>query len=124
MTETPESLKKRGGVDLTKLDAGTKILVETTAGVYELEIIEPSSGSVSIKATVSPFSAHKPTVTSLERSIWDDKGKIALPFWIGKAMRMVFRDDEGKLFATHSVLSAKVESRDGDWTYEVWEQKS
>ena len=124
MTETVESLKEKGGVDLTKLTAGTKLLVETTAGVYEITIVEPSTGSVSIKATVSPFSAHKPTVTTLERSIWDDKGNVAVPLWIGKAMRMVFRNDEGRLFATHSVMSAKVESRDGDWTYEVWETKS
>ena len=123
MTETPESLKKRGGIDLTKLEVGTKILVETTAGVYELVIVEPSTGEVWIKATVPPFSAHEQTITCLERSIWDDKGKVAIPFWIGKAMRMVFRDDEGKLFATHSVMSAKLESRYGKWTYEVWEQK-
>lgn len=124
MTETAESLKKNGGVDLTKLKAGTKILVETTAGVYEIEVIEPLTGNVSVKATMSPFAAQKPTFTTLERSIWDDKGLITLPFWIGKSMRMVFRDDDGKLFATHSVMSARVESRDGDWTWEVWEDKS
>ena len=124
MTETAESLKKNGGVDLTKLKVGTTILVETTAGVYEIEVIEPLTGEVSVKATMSPFTAQKPTLTLLERSIWDDKGNITIPFWIGKSMRMVFRDDEGKLFATHSVMSAKVESRDGDWTWEVWEDKS
>ena len=123
MTETAESLKKNGGVDLTKLKVGTTILVETTAGVYEIEVIEPLTGEVSVKATMSPFTA-QPTLTLLERSIWDDKGNITIPFWIGKSMRMVFRDDEGKLFATHSVMSAKVECRDGDWTWEVWEDKS
>ena len=124
MTETAETLKEKGGIDLTKLKVGDKILVETTAGVYEITVTDPSTGSVSVNATMPPFSAQKSISTLLERSIWDDKGNVAIPFWIGKAMRMVFRGDDGKLFATHSVVSARVESRDGDWAYEVWEGKS
>lgn len=120
MIETAESLRKKDGVDLTKHDVGTKILVETTVGIYEMTIVD-LTGGVSVKATVPPFSAHEPTVTTLERSIWDDKGKVFLPFWIGKAMRMVFRGKDNKLFATHSVESAKVIGPDEDWTYEVFE---
>lgn len=120
MTETPDTLRERGGVDLTKLPARTKILVETTAGIYEIVVVKPEDGTVVVKATVAPFTAHKDTMTVLERSIWDDKGKIALPFWVGQAMRMVFRDDKGELFATHSVESARVVSPAGDWEYEVW----
>jgi hypothetical protein len=122
MTETPESLRERGGIDLTNLSVGTEILVETTAGVYEITIVTPEDGTVIVKATVSPFNVHKPTMIRLERSIWDDKGKIALPHWIGKAMRMVFRDDDNGLFATHSVVSARVISPDGTWEYEIWEE--
>lgn len=123
MTETPETLREKGGVDLTKLSPGVKILVETTAGIYELTVTDPERGGVTVKATVIPFQAGVNIGTQLERSIWDDKGDVSIPFWIGKAMMMVFRDSEGKLFATHSVMSAKVESADGDWTYEVWENE-
>lgn len=122
MTETPESLREKGGVDLTKLQIGVKVLVETTAGIYELTVTDPERGGVQVKATVPPFQAGAQVGTQLERSIWDDKGKVSIPFWIGKAMRMVFRDSKGELFATHSVMSAKVESADGSWTYEVWEE--
>lgn len=123
MTETPETLRKKGGVDLTKLNPGVKILVETTVGIYELVITDPSTGGVSVKATVPPFEAGISIDTRLDRSIWDDKGKIFIPHWIGKSMRMVFVDSKSQLFATHSVVSAKVESAEGDWTYEVWEGK-
>jgi hypothetical protein len=121
MTETPQTLKKNGGVDLTKLQMGVKLLVETTAGIYEMTVVNPATGGVSVKATVPPFTAQTPFHTRLERSIWDDKGSVFIPFWIGKGMRMVFVDSFGKLFASHSVMSAKVESGDGSWTYEVWE---
>ena len=123
MTETQESLRERGGVDLTKLQVGVKVLVETTAGIYELIIVVPETGHVSVKGTVPPFQAHEAMQTTLEQSIWDDKGKVFIPCWIGKAMRMVFRDADQKLFATHSVMSAKVESPDGSWSYEVWENE-
>jgi hypothetical protein len=124
MTETSQTLKDKGGVDLTKLQIGVKLLVETTAGIYELTVVDPLTGGVSVKATVPPFTAQQPFVTKLERSIWDDKGNVSIPFWIGKEMRMVFVDHSGKLFATHSVMSARVESGDGSWTYEVWEAKT
>lgn len=123
MVETPETLREKGGVDLTKLQSGVKILVETTAGIYELTVTNPAVGGVLVKATVPPFQAGVDIGTRLERSIWDDQGNVSLPYWIGKAMRMVFRDSKGQLFATHSVMSAKIESADGSWTYEVWENE-
>ncbi len=124
MTETADSLREKGGVDLTKLKPGVKIWVETTAGIYEMVVVDPNVGLVSVKATVPPFTAQRSIEILFEQSIWDDKGSIFIPCWIGKAMRMVFRDDQGQLFATHSVESAKVESADGSWSYEVWEDQT
>lgn len=114
---TEKELRAMGGVDLSRLPAGVKILAETTAGVYEITVID--QGKVSVRATVPPFKAESPFVTRLEKSIWDDKGEVFIPFWIGRNMRMVFVDSQGNLFATHSVTSAKVEGK--SWSYEVWE---
>jgi hypothetical protein len=129
MTETAATLKKLGGVDLTKLSNGIMILVETTVGIYEIMVIRGSTGHVSVKGTVPPFTAHEPRLLILEKSIWDDKGEVSLPYWIGRGMRMVFRPAEEipgfpkqELFATHSVESARVECPMGTWTYEVWEE--
>lgn len=119
MTETADTLKARGGIDLTKLSAGVKIWVETTAGIYKLTLTGGEPGEVIVEATESPFRPDKPQYAVLSRSIWDDKGKVFIPFWIGKAMRMVFDLTGVGLFATHSVAGARIEAADGSWHLEL-----
>lgn len=119
MTETADSLKDRGGIDVSKLDAGTKIWVETTAGIYKLTVTGNENGEVLVEATEAPFRPDRPQYAVLSRSIWDDKGKVFIPFWIGKAMRMVFDLPGSGLFATHSVAGARMEAADGSWHIEL-----
>lgn len=116
------SLKALGGADLTKLEVGTKLYVETTKAVYGLTVLD-SAGTVMIESAEAPFVAQTPTRCELVRSDWDDKGKVNIPHWIGKAMRMILRRPTGKLMATHSVVSTRVEAADGSWAYEIWETK-
>lgn len=119
MTETAETLRERGGIDLTKLEERTIVWVETTAGIYKLTIADGSKGEVVVEATESPFQAGKPCFAILQRSMWDDKGKVFIEYWIGHAMRMVFEIGSRGLFATHSVKGAKIEASDGSWHWEM-----
>lgn len=118
------SLKAHGGADLTKLEVGVKLYIETTAAIYLLTVMTPSEGLVMVESAQSPFVAHRPVLCTLIRSDWDDKGQVNIPNWIGKAMRMVFRHSDGQLYSTHSVVSTRVEAADGSWHYELWETVS
>lgn len=114
------SLKAQGGIDLTYLQVGTKLYIETTTAVYCLTVMCSDHGLVTVESSRKPFKAGKPELAVLVRSDWDDKGQVTIPHWIGRAMRMVFNVD-GVLYATGSVETAMVESADGSWKYELWE---
>lgn len=119
MTETAKSLRERGGIDVSKLAAGTKIWVETTAGIYKMTVTGNEPGEVIVEATEAPFRPDRPQYALLTRSIWDDKGTIFILHWVGKAMRMVFDIPSVGLFATHSVAGARMEAADGSWYIEL-----
>jgi hypothetical protein len=113
------SLKKVGGADVSALPIGTKLYVETTKAVYQLTVM--GAGLVMVESAEPPFEAQTPDLCTLVRSDWDDMGRVNIPYWVGKAMRMIFKLGDGNLYATHSVVSAKVEASDGSWGYELWE---
>lgn len=114
------TLKKMGGADVSALAVGTKVYVETTEAVYQLTVVG-RNGAVMVESAEPPFEVQTPELCTLVRSDWDDKGKVNIPYWVGKAMRILFKLGDGNLYATHSVVSARVEAADGAWGYELWE---
>lgn len=115
---TPEELKEKGGIDLTKLPVSCILWVETANGVHELTLQE--DGQVLVESTESPFKPERPVLATLKKSVWDDKGEVFIDNWIGHCMRMVFQTDDG-VIVTSSVKSAKVTAPDGSWSYDLWE---
>jgi hypothetical protein len=112
-------LKAIGGADVSVLTIGTKLYVETTEAVYQLTVM--GAGLVMVESPEKPFKVQSPELCTLVRSDWDDKGQVNIPYWVGKAMRMIFMLADDKLYSTHSVVSARVEASDGSWGYELWE---
>lgn len=119
MTETAETLRERGGIDITKLEEGTVVWVETIVAVYKLTIVDGTKGEVIVEGTETPFQAGKPCLAILQSSIWDDKGKVFINHWISHSMRMVFEIGSRGLFATYSVEGARVEASDRSWYWEL-----
>ncbi|MHC4372194.1 MAG: hypothetical protein ACYSW8_31705 [Planctomycetota bacterium] len=113
------TLKKMGGADVSVLAIGTKLYVETTEAVYQLTVM--GDGLVMVESSEKPFKVQCPELCTLVRSDWDDTGKVNIPYWVGKAMRMIFKLADGKHYSTHSVVSTRIEASDGSWGYELWE---
>lgn len=113
------SLKSQGGVDVSCLQVGTKLYIETTTAVYCLTVMG-SKGLVTVESSREPFKAGEPELAVLVQSDWDDKGQVTIPYWIGRAMRMVFNVN-GHLSATGSVETTLIQGAEGSWKYELWE---
>jgi hypothetical protein len=114
------TLKATGGADTSALAPGTKLYVETTKAVYQLTVMG-RKGLIMVESAEPPFDVHRPELCTLVRSDWDDAGKVNIRYWVGRAMRMIFMLADGNMYATNSVVSAKVEAADGSWDYELWE---
>ena len=119
LKETQETLRAKPGIDITKLKPGTIVWLETVKGVYKIMPTGEAVGHVMVDSSESPLEACRPVRLILEKSIYDDRGEVFVPFWIGKGLRILFRGFRGS-FLTSSVLSAMIEG-DG-WKYEVWEK--
>lgn len=102
-------------MDVTRLPAGTKIIVETTQGVYELVIDNPQISLVSIRGTDPRLK--EPITGQLVASHYDHEGRVSLPNWIGKNLRMHIKFLNCEHTCSVS-LSARVEG-DG-WHYDVF----
>jgi hypothetical protein len=125
MNKTPEQqieeLRRQGGVDVTQMPVGTTILLETTMAVYEMRVTLPMLAALEIVGTDQIFNAGKGVhEVRLLHSAYDMAGKITIPHWIGKGLRM-FLQNGGGVVVTSAVASARVTSPDKTWAYELWE---
>jgi hypothetical protein len=114
MTALLDKLRAQPGIDVRRLKAGTRLLIETAQHVYEMVVIVPhatlleisSTDPVLRRPTVGQFLAgHYPASTDVEG-------------WIGRGLSMVIRFRNG-CYRSGPVLSAQVK---GDtWHYTVFE---
>lgn len=105
VAQTLQELRSEPGIDISRLAAGTTILVETTQGVYEIVVIEPRISLVEITGTDPRLK--KPVTGQLLASNYDAEGKVSLPNWIGKNLRMQFKF-HNCVFSCSVSLSARV----------------
>jgi hypothetical protein len=113
--EVQAELEKLPHINLTKMQVGTKVVVETTQGVYELVVENPRHAVVSI--TGSDPRLHRPLYCQVKRSIYDSRGQITLEYRIAKSLRMELKFLHGP-FICSPTLSARVQGR--GWYYDVF----
>lgn len=118
LEERIKRLREKGGVDLTKLQSGCRLWIETAHGVHKMTVQE--GDVIQLESTESPFKVETPVIVRLLRSVWDDKGEVTIPHWVGYCMWMVF-DLDGVEITTSCVGKCRVEAPDGAWEFEVWE---
>lgn len=128
MNKTPEQqveeLRRQGGVDVTQMPVGTTILLETTMAVYEMTVLLPMLALLEIRGTDQIFHASRGVHdVELLHSAYDAAGKITIPNWIGKGLRMYLQTIGGTV-VTAAVASARVTAPDRSWSYELWENMS
>lgn len=114
-------LKESKGIDICLLKTGTKIMVETTRNVFELQLVNKVDNVLRIESTNKFFQT--PMFGVLTKSIFDRCGKVFIPSWIGKGMRMCLRTQRGTL-VSDPVKSACVYGvgQDGnEYKCEVWD---
>lgn len=107
--------KAQPGVNIGRLAEGTKVLVETTQNVFELQVIQPMLNLVHVRGSDPRL---RPGVTGqLIHSAYDINGKVIIPDWIGKGLRMhiMFKN---ATYQSTPVLSARVSGN--GWHYDVF----
>lgn len=114
-TETWEELRAQPGIDIARLPVGTQILVETTQGIIEIEVLTPATGLVRVSGTDPKIK--EPKVCQLVQSDYDLQGIIFLPKWIGKDLRMKL-SFANATFHCSATISAQV--RGDGWHYDVF----
>lgn len=113
--ELVEDFRKQPGVDISRLAEGAKVIVETTQGVFELTIQNPKHSLVRVNGTDPRLRAG--ISGQVFQSFYDIEGRIAVPYWIGKSLRMQISFKNG-VYACTPAVSARVEGP--GWHYDVF----
>lgn len=108
-------LKAQPGIDVRRLAKGSVFIVETSVNLYEFTVLNPAHGLVEIDSADGRFV--RGAVAQIVESTYDVEGKIALPFWIGKSLRMQLNFKNGILPCAVS-LNARI--RGDGWYYDVF----
>lgn len=111
-------------IELIKLKQGNKLLLETRECVFDVELVDPSTGSILIvggKRFLEPTQATLVGVYG-KRNV-DDRDTLIASLQIEKSLgiEIKYQDKDGTSsdFVTSPVVSAKV--YDKDWAFEMWD---
>lgn len=109
--------ENKGGLNVTLLEPGTKLTVETKNSIYSMEVIEGRkvklSGGMDEKGNIL-FPEQIPAI--LVGSTW---GGASLKIdWIGQDMFMEIMFDQDVL-TTSIVRNVEIEAPDGKWFYSM-----
>jgi phenolic acid decarboxylase len=113
--ETLAILRAQPGIDISRLAPGTTVIVETTQGIIELVVLNPTVGLVRVSGTDPKIK--EPVNCQMTQSCYDLKGLITLPKWIGKDLRMQLTFRNANLHCSTTV-SATVRGK--GWHYDVF----
>ncbi len=105
-------LRARPHVDITRQRIGTNILVETTQGIVEIDVLNPSEGLIRVAGTDPKIK--EPKVCRFLQSDYDIQGLIFLPKCIGKEMRMKI-SFANATFHCSMTVSAAVQLKNGSY---------
>jgi len=106
------------GVDITKLDAGTQLVVETAFCLYTIEIVDPEPSEIMI---VGGSTFINPSKAYLQASCDNEQTKNK---WIQKNMAMIIRykDEKSKKYRTvetDTVEQIKIIGPDNKWSCNI-----
>jgi phenolic acid decarboxylase len=108
-------LRARPHIDISRLPVGATIIVETTQGIIEMVVLNPTAGLVRVSGTDPKI--REPVNCQMTQSFYDLEGKVRLPKWIGKEMRMQLTFKNASLNCSATV-SAVVRGK--GWHYDVF----
>jgi hypothetical protein len=109
--------RAQGVIDVRKLTAGTRIVIETPTENYELEVGTPERGVVLI-ASDKRFTKRDKAVVS---GSYDPNTRIFLPKIIGYGLKIVLRRPYKLAIRTGPVVAAKVIGKGDSYEYRLWE---
>lgn len=111
-------------IELAKRKQGDRLLLETRECIFDLELVDPSTGSVLIvggKRFIEPTQAM--LVGVYGRRAIEDNDTLLLPLQIeqniGVEIKYFDKDGISSDFVTSPVLSAKVYN--DNWAFEAWD---
>jgi hypothetical protein len=113
--ETLAELRARPGIDIARQPVGITIIVETTQGIIEMEVLNPTRGIVRVVGTDPKI--QNPVVCQMTQSCYDMQSTISLPKWIGKDLRMQLTFNNANL---HCSMTVSATVRGKGWHYDVF----
>lgn len=113
--------EKKGGINVSLLESGTLLIVETQNSFYEFMIIDGKECTV-FGGTRQDGSIRfsKPVRAVIYGSTWGDS--MLKVDWIGGGMRLEFYTEKGRI-DTSPVKNLTIEAPDKSWSYFMnWEK--
>lgn len=104
------------GIDVSKLEEGTKVIVETKKSIYEITIVKDSQ--IKIIGGILPNGEFRFPTPVDAIFAGSSKGLIVKQGWIGKGMKLEIIIDD-KALVTSAVKTAEIEAADGRWKYSM-----
>ena len=117
MREIIERQERKGGFNVTLLESGTKITVETSNSIYHLVVVEGREITIlgEMKST-GEIRYPKPVPAIFIGSTWG--GTMMKVDWIGEDMRMEIIVG-GNVLTTSCVKNAEIEHSNNEWSYSM-----
>jgi len=110
--------EKKSGLNVTVLEKGTKLTVETNNSIYQIVVVEGREITLMGGMTKEgDIRFPKPIRAMFIGSTWG--GSIMKPDWIGQDMRMEIIIDPANVLNTSFVKNIEIESPDGKWSYSM-----
>lgn len=97
-------LRAKPHIDISRQPVGTIIIVETTQGIIEMEVLNPTVGLILASGTDPKIK--EPVRCQMTQSFYDLEGIITLPKWIGKDLRMQLTFRNANLHCSATVSAA------------------
>jgi len=116
---TPEealaALKKQPGIDITKQQAGHRILVETDNSLFDIEVLNPAAKLIKVYGTTPALRGT--VIGQYVKGVYVLDGKVSIDNWIGRTMRMLLHFRNGD-FLSGPVITATVSGP--GWKYDIF----
>lgn len=115
--------KKQGGVIPSKLESGTKILVESNEFIYEFTVFDAVDGRLYMLRTGSSLCSKDRNVVHIQSH--STRLKYDISDWIGKDMKLIlkFKDGDSLMIGQIQGLTILGESNNGEtYSYDFWKE--
>lgn len=115
-----EEQEQKGGLNVTLLEKGTKLTIETKNSIYQVVVVEGREVTISGGMTKEgQIRFPLPAKAIILGSTWG--GSMLKIDWIGQDMRMELNlmDEPAHSLLTSVVQNVEIEAPDGSWSYDM-----